>query len=159
MKNDPNLESAILNFELSVPFPRSYWVEPGKLLAGYYPGDLNPSKMEKKLKGLLQTGIRYVINLMEENEHNWDGKHFRSYEDDIKRYAGQARIEITLSAGLSRISLPRPMSICETFLMRLTTQFRRTSPSMFTAGVERDAQELLWAVTLPVMDTPRVSTF
>ena len=80
----------------SVPFARSYWVVPGKLLAGYYPGDLNPSKMEKKLKGLLQAGIRYVINLMEENEHNWDGKHFRSYEDDIKRYAGQAGIEITL---------------------------------------------------------------
>lgn len=81
---------------LPVPFPRSYWVVPGKLLAGYYPGDLDTSTMEKKLKGLLQTGIRYVINLMEENEHNWDGKHFRSYEDDIKRYAGQAGIEITL---------------------------------------------------------------
>ena len=55
----------------SVPFARSYWVVPGKLLAGYYPGDLDTSKMEKKLKGLLQAGIKYVINLMEENEQNW----------------------------------------------------------------------------------------
>ena len=53
-----------------VPFPRSYWVVPGKLLAGYYPGDLDPLKMEVKLKGLLQVGIRYVISLMEENERN-----------------------------------------------------------------------------------------
>jgi protein-tyrosine phosphatase len=79
-----------------VPFSRSYWVVPGKLLAGYYPGDLDTSTIEKKLKGILRAGIRYVINLMEENEHNWDGKHFRSYEDDIKRYAGQAGVEITL---------------------------------------------------------------
>jgi hypothetical protein len=49
-------------------------VVPGKLLAGYYPGDLNPSRMEEKLKGLLRAGIRYVINLMEENEQNWDGE-------------------------------------------------------------------------------------
>jgi len=47
-----------------VPFARSYWVVPGELLAGYYPGDLDTSKMEKKLKGLLRAGIRYVINLM-----------------------------------------------------------------------------------------------
>ena len=36
--NDPNLESAILNLESGVPFERSYWVEPGRLLAGCYPG-------------------------------------------------------------------------------------------------------------------------
>lgn len=80
----------------SVPFDRSYWVVPGSLLAGYYPGDLDTSTMEKKLKGILRAGIRYVINLMEEKEQNWDGKRFRSYEDDIKRYAGQAGVEITL---------------------------------------------------------------
>ena len=33
-----------------VPFPQSYWVVPGKLLAGYYPGDLDTMKMEEKLK-------------------------------------------------------------------------------------------------------------
>ena len=92
-----------------VPFPRSYWAVPGKLLAGYYPGDLDPSKMEKKLKGLLQTSIRYVINLMEENEQNWDGKRFRSYEDDIKRYAGQAGVEITLvRRPIEDLSAPTP---------------------------------------------------
>ena len=104
-----NFESATLNFESSVPFPRSYWVVPGKLLAGYNPGDLDTSTMEKKLKGLLQNGIRYVINLMEENEHNWDGKYFRSYEDDIKRYAGQAGVEITLvRRPIEDLSTPTP---------------------------------------------------
>ncbi len=92
-----------------VPFSRSYWVVPGKLLAGYYPGDLDTSKMEKKLKGLLQAGIRYVINLMEEDEQNWDGKRFRSYEDDIKRYARQEEVEITLvRRPIEDLSAPTP---------------------------------------------------
>ena len=91
------------------PFPRSYWVVPGKLLAGYYPGDLDTSKMEKKLKGLLRAGIRYVINLMEEDEQNWDGKRFRSYEDDIKRYARQEEVEITLvRRPIEDLSAPTP---------------------------------------------------
>lgn len=92
-----------------VPFARSYWVVPGKLLAGYYPGDLDTSRMEKKLKGLLGVGIRYVINLMEENEQNWDGKRFRSYEDDIKRYAGQVGVEITIvRRPIEDLSAPSP---------------------------------------------------
>lgn len=92
-----------------VPFQRSYWVVPGKLLAGYYPGDLDTSKMEKKLKGLLQAGIRYVISLMEENEQNWNGKRFRSYENDIKRYAGQEGVEITLvRRPIEDLSAPTP---------------------------------------------------
>jgi hypothetical protein len=50
---------------LKIPFNRSYWVVPGKLLAGGYPGSENPVEEERKLKGLFQAGIRHVISLME----------------------------------------------------------------------------------------------
>lgn len=56
----------------SVPFGRSYWVVPGKLLAGFYPRSLDPKEAHMKLKSLLDHGIRHVINLMEPNEFNWD---------------------------------------------------------------------------------------
>ena len=46
---------------LQVPFNRSYWVVPGKLLAGGYPGSEDPVEEERKLKGLIQAGIRHVI--------------------------------------------------------------------------------------------------
>jgi hypothetical protein len=82
------------NTSFPVPFPQSYWVVPGKLLAGYYPGDLDTLKMEKKLKRLLGAGIRYVINLMEENERKQRDP-FPSIEDALLRYAKRVGINIT----------------------------------------------------------------
>ena len=86
MKND--------NIFPPVPFSQSYWVVPGKLLAGYYPGDLDTEKMEKKLKRVLGAGIRYIINLMEENERE-QGDPFPSIENAIMRYAKRVGIDIT----------------------------------------------------------------
>lgn len=82
------------NTSSPVPFPQSYWVVPGKLLAGYYPGDLDTVKMEKKLKRLLGAGIRYVINLIEENERK-QGDPFPSIEDALIRYAKRVGINVT----------------------------------------------------------------
>jgi len=33
----------------ALPFPRTYWVIPGRFLAGFYPGDLDPSRQKAKL--------------------------------------------------------------------------------------------------------------
>jgi hypothetical protein len=38
----------------TVPFPRSYWVVPGKFLAGYYPGSRDSVTAQAKLKNLLE---------------------------------------------------------------------------------------------------------
>ena len=54
--------------DFTKPFDRSYWVVPGKLLAGCYPGDKNREIAKKKLQGLIDCGIRLVVNLMEESE-------------------------------------------------------------------------------------------
>ena len=55
---------------LKVPFSRSFWVIPGKLLAGGYPGTDDPIEEERNLKGLIQAGIRHVISLMEPQEYD-----------------------------------------------------------------------------------------
>ena len=51
-----------------VPFSRSYWVIPGQLLAGCYPGDWDPNQAHQKLLGLVDVGIQRVSTLMEEGE-------------------------------------------------------------------------------------------
>jgi hypothetical protein len=84
-----------VNVPRPVPFSRSYWVVPGKLLAGYYPGDLDTSRTEDRLKRLIGAGIRYVINLIEENERNRYGHPFASYEDVIVRVGRRVGITIT----------------------------------------------------------------
>jgi len=61
------------------PFPRSYWVIPGRLCAGFYPGDKDAAVMEHKLGGLLDCGIRHIVNLMEPDECDHQGRPFADY--------------------------------------------------------------------------------
>jgi protein-tyrosine phosphatase len=69
---------------MMLPFTRSYWVEPGKLLAGAYPGDKRLDIAREKLQGLLDVGIRTVVSLMEEDETNWQGDAFEPYEENLR---------------------------------------------------------------------------
>jgi protein-tyrosine phosphatase len=66
--------------DLATPYVRSYWVDPGKLLAGCYPGDKNPEKAAQKLDGLVAAGIRHVVNLMEAGEIGHLGELFVPYD-------------------------------------------------------------------------------
>ncbi len=69
------------------PFSRSYWVVPGRLLAGYYPGDSNITEMDKKLNTLLDCGIRIFINLMETDEIDHAGLEFTRYDKRVRDLA------------------------------------------------------------------------
>jgi protein tyrosine/serine phosphatase len=80
----------------SVPFPRSYWVVPGKFLAGYYPGSRDSVKSQAKLKNLLRHGIRHIVNLMERDEDNFQGEKFVPYEDQLQALAEEIDIAIEL---------------------------------------------------------------
>lgn len=71
------------------PFAKSWWVEPPVLLAGCYPGDLDPSEQRRKIEALLATGIRCVVNLMEADETNLDEKPFVPYEHLLVQMAAE----------------------------------------------------------------------
>ena len=86
---------------LKVPFNRSYWVVPGKLLAGGYPGSENPVEEERKLKGLIQAGIRHVISLIEPEEYGRSDDPFPPYVDHMETIAE------SLSAYIISILIPR----------------------------------------------------
>ena len=82
--------------KLTVPFPRSYWVE----LSKAYPGkstfvSINAAA-KRKLEGLLEHGVRHLINLMEEHEHNFSGETFVPYEQQLENIAAKADIPIKL---------------------------------------------------------------
>jgi protein tyrosine/serine phosphatase len=83
--------------KLPVPFERSYWVEQGKFLAGCYPGDKNPKEAQAKLEGLLASGIRVVVNLMEEDELGHNGESFVQYEKTLQQIAKNAGTEVDCS--------------------------------------------------------------
>ncbi len=61
------------------PFPQSFWVSDRLLCAGQYPGAPATAERDDKLRGLLDSGIRRVINLMEPDEVSYDGRPFAPY--------------------------------------------------------------------------------
>lgn len=48
--------------------PDCYWVEPDALLAGEYPGNLEPGLARERVRALLDAGIRVFIDLTEDGE-------------------------------------------------------------------------------------------
>lgn len=69
------------------PLPRTYWVVGGKLLAGAYAGHVDPKAHRARLEGLFNTGVRTIVNLMEENETNREKKPFAPYAEDFQAIA------------------------------------------------------------------------
>ncbi|MBN1485479.1 MAG: dual specificity protein phosphatase family protein [Chloroflexia bacterium] len=53
---------------MPAPLPNSYWVIPGRLLAGGYPGALPSNQPSAELHTLLQTGLSYFLDLTEPGE-------------------------------------------------------------------------------------------
>lgn len=48
--------------------PDTYWVQPGKVLAGQYPTAASPALLQAKLRSLLQVGVSFFLDLTEAGE-------------------------------------------------------------------------------------------
>src|SRR5690349_16671283 len=70
------------------PFPQSYWVIDGNFCAGHYPGDRDEATRIAKAKGLLDVGIRRVINLIPDGETG-GGVQFVPYEPLLQSLAAE----------------------------------------------------------------------
>ena len=78
-----------------IPFNRSYWVIPEKLLAGCYPDSKNKTDARQKLKRLILSGIRHFISLMEPGEYDHSGNSFAPYVDQVEAIADSMKINET----------------------------------------------------------------
>ncbi|MGM0454393.1 MAG: protein-tyrosine phosphatase family protein [Thermodesulfobacteriota bacterium] len=80
-----------------VPYPWSYWVVPGWLLAGEYPGDYDPPNESYKLGRLIDAGIRQVISLMAADEVDRPGKaDTPAYEPRLNELAEQRGVSVAV---------------------------------------------------------------
>ena len=90
-----------------VPFSRSYWVIPGKLLAGYYPGAEDPKEATIKLTALINSGIRHFISLMEPDETDSSGHRFVPYADLMESIAARMKVSVTFDQlSIKDLSIP-----------------------------------------------------
>lgn len=63
---------------MPVPIPESYWVIPGLLLAGEYPGAVQPAEARAKIGALLNAGIELFVDLTLGRDEG-----LREYEEDL----------------------------------------------------------------------------
>ena len=83
------------------PIPDSYWLIPGKLLAGEYPGTYVEADTRAKLARFLDVGIRTFINLTEDRE-------LSSYEHILQALSAERGIETThIRQSIRDYSTPR----------------------------------------------------
>lgn len=83
------------------PIPDSYWLLPGALLAGEYPGAYTEHEAREKLTKFLDAGIRTFIDLTEERE-------LSSYEHILRELSAERGIETThIRQSIRDYSTPR----------------------------------------------------
>ena len=75
------------------PFARSYWVVPGKILAGAFPDVWNDDAAALTLRGLPRVGIRTTLNLTEEGELN-ESLPLPDYAEPFARFAAEMGVEV-----------------------------------------------------------------
>ena len=88
---------------------RAYWVVPGKFMAGAYPGSKNAAEALVKVRKFLDSGIRYVINLMEAYEVDHSGEAFVPYEELFSELARDHSTEVSFTRFPIRgLDVPAP---------------------------------------------------
>lgn len=81
--------------EYPAPLRNSYWVQPGQLLAGKYPGDAEADTARRKLIALLKGGIRTLVDLTDEGEINEDAKIIPMYRTILRQVSEQESLQTT----------------------------------------------------------------
>lgn len=76
-----------LTKNMILPFERTYWVIPGKLLAGEIPSAKDEKVRKNKVQNLVNMGFDTIVNLMEPNEMTFSGELLVNYTTDLQDYA------------------------------------------------------------------------
>lgn len=79
-----------------LPFDRSYWVIPGKLLVGEIPSAKDEATRKIKVENLVIIGFDAIVNLMEVGEKTFSGELLVDYTDDLEYYANQANKKVSV---------------------------------------------------------------
>jgi protein-tyrosine phosphatase len=72
------------------PIPNAYWVRPGRLLAGEYPGDWDEVMSREKLRRLLEAGVSFFVDLTQAGEYGLE-----PYASALEQVAAELGREVT----------------------------------------------------------------
>lgn len=97
-----------------LPFRNAYWVVPGQLMAGAYPGSFDPDEARRKLTGLIDAGIRHVVDLMETEETESGMRSLRPYAETLREIAEERGVAVSVGRHPVRdMDIPSPKRLRE----------------------------------------------
>lgn len=105
MTDDQQNTYQLASPDTTAPTSSSYWVVPGLLLCGAYPGDQDPDERRAKVQVLVGAGVQTFINLMEEDETNYAGEPFVPYDDLAREFCADAQC---VRYPIKDLSVPLP---------------------------------------------------
>lgn len=80
---------------MNLPFERTWWIEPGKIIGGRYPGTPQPKESRQMREKLVTFGVRVFVNLQEPDETGGNGQTFPDYEAELQELAREHSAEVT----------------------------------------------------------------
>ena len=90
-----------------IPYERSYWVLPNKLLAGEIPNSKTKSRKLEKINNLLDCNIDVIINLMEVVEMNFNDEILEDYSITLFEAAAKRNKKIeVLRFAIKDLKIP-----------------------------------------------------
>jgi len=93
--------------ETPIPIPDSYCVEPGRLLAGEYPGARGRQEARQKLVQFLRARITFFVDLTEDGE-------LKPYADLLAEEAGAVGVKVTYyRAPIPDLGTPTEAQVAE----------------------------------------------
>ena len=101
-----------------IPFNKSYFVVPNKLIAGEIPSSMEEQANKEKLLGIKNANIKAVINLMEADEKDHYGNLFVDYEPTLLSY----KIEVT-RFSITDMDVPSPFQMMK--ILNQINQFNK----------------------------------
>jgi hypothetical protein len=97
-----------------LPFERSYWVIPGRLLAGEIPSSREEEVRKQKVSNLVKMGFDVVINLMEPGEKTFSGELLTDYVPDLEYYSARANKKVEVHRhSIKDLSITTPEKMKE----------------------------------------------
>ena len=86
------------------PVPRSYWVEPDRLLAGEYPGGVSEGETRERVRAFLDARVTFFLDLTEEDEFG-----LFPYQDVLAEEAArETRTVLHRRISIPDMSVPSP---------------------------------------------------
>ena len=114
----------------SRPNPDTYWVIPGKFLAGEYPGDKELVKAREKINRFLEVGVRHFVDLTELGE-------LVPYEATLSEESRTASITATYQRFPIRdISVPKDAEYLAEILSAIDRRIRQGRAVYVPVGAE-----------------------